>query len=81
MRVKATKVGFYGGGRRRVGEVFDMEGVREKQGQVLGRNGRPVSWVVPADGERTNAPKALGPSGTEPKSTSESSGADSGDSQ
>lgn len=72
-QVKAIKMGFFGGARRREGEVFDMTGVKVKEDQIVGvKNGKPVTWVKPAD-EESSGPKALGASATGKQSTSEGS--------
>ncbi|WP_186101402.1 hypothetical protein [Burkholderia gladioli] len=86
MRVKATKPGFFGGGRKYVGDVFDMPGTTAKKGEVIGKDGKPISWVVPADGEAATGPKARGGNGntssSDPTNGSDSSGApDGGDLQ
>lgn len=48
MRVKATKVGFYGGSRRRIGDVFEVE------------DGAKGSWFEPVQSasEAPVVPKA-----------------------
>lgn len=76
MQVKATKPGFFGGGRKYVGDVFDMPGTSAKKGEVIGKDGKPVSWVVPADGEAATGPKARGASASG-SSSGPNSGADS----
>lgn len=64
-KVKATKMGYHKGVRRRPGEVFDVE------------KGEKASWFVPTD-EAPTGPKARGradsTSSTDPKNGSDSSG-------
>ncbi|MDN7495007.1 hypothetical protein QZM89_07400 [Burkholderia gladioli] len=83
MRVKATKPGFFGGGRKYVGDVFDMPGTSAKKGEVIGKDGKPISWVVPADGEAATGPKARGASASGsssvPNSGTDSSAGPAGD--
>lgn len=63
-KVKAIKMGFYRGARKRPGEVFDVE------------KGEKASWFVPTD-EAPTDPKARGrgdsTSSTDPKNGSGSS--------
>ncbi|UQP02236.1 hypothetical protein L0Z36_10145 [Burkholderia multivorans] len=63
-KVKAIKMGFYRGARKRPGEVFDVE------------KGEKASWFVPTD-EAATGPKARGrgdsTSSTDPKNGSGSS--------
>ncbi|MFP3799442.1 hypothetical protein [Paraburkholderia sp. SIMBA_027] len=51
IKVRALKPGFHGVKRRYAGEVFVMEDVTIKSGAVIGKNGKPISWVVPTDEE------------------------------
>lgn len=60
-KVRAIKMGYYGGVRRHVGEVFDVE------------KGAKSQWFVPAIGEESSGPKVRGASATATSSTSESS--------
>lgn len=60
MQVKAIKQGFFGGSRKYVNDVFDMPGVSVKKGEVIGKDGKPISWVVAAEGEDPTGPKASG---------------------
>lgn len=83
MLVKAIKIGFFGGDRKRVGATFDMPGVSVKKGEVLGKDGKPISWVVPAEGEASTGPKARGrsdsTSNTDPTTGSGSTGGQDAD--
>lgn len=69
-KVKAIKMGFYRGARKRPGEVFDVD------------KGEKASWFVPTD-EAPTVPKARGradsTSSTDPKNGSDSSGEQAGD--
>ncbi|HEP6279810.1 hypothetical protein [Burkholderia vietnamiensis] len=69
-KVKAIKMGFYRGARKRPGEVFDVD------------KGEKASWFVPTD-EAPTGPKARGrvdsTSSTEQTSGSGSSGEQAGD--
>lgn len=79
MLVKAIKMGFYKMSRQRVGAVFEMAGVKVEKNQVVDKAGKPVSWVVAANGEGVKGPKVLGPNGggqNPDQTTSESSSAD-----
>ena len=69
-KVKAIKMGFYRGARKRPGEVFDVD------------KGEKASWFVPSD-EAPTGPKARGrvdsTSSTEQMNGSGSSDAQAGD--
>lgn len=54
MKVKATAAGFYGGARRRAGEVFEAE------------KGAKATWFVPfkAEPEPTPTPNPTNPAGS-----------------
>ncbi|MBR8201689.1 hypothetical protein [Burkholderia vietnamiensis] len=83
MQVKAIKPGFFAGARKYAGDVFDMPGTSAKKGEVIGKDSKPVTWVVPADGEASTGPKARGrvdsTSSTDQTSGSGSSGEQAGD--
>ncbi|MDI9684310.1 hypothetical protein [Burkholderia cenocepacia] len=83
MQVKAIKPGFFGGGRKYSGDVFDMPGTSAKKGEVIGKDNKPVTWVVPAEGETATGPKARGrtdsTSSTDPKNGSDLSDGQAGD--
>lgn len=79
MKVKAIKQGFFGGGRRNPGNTFEMPNVTVKAGEVIGKNGKAVSWVVPATGEGTTGPKARGASVLDPARTNGSTSPDEPD--
>ncbi len=69
-KVKAVKMGFYRGARKRPGEVFDVD------------KGEKASWFVPTD-EAPSGPKARGrsdsTSNTDPTTGSGSSDGQAGD--
>ncbi|WP_175813351.1 hypothetical protein [Burkholderia contaminans] len=69
-KVKAIKMGFYKGARKRPGEVFDVN------------KDEKASWFVPSD-EAPTSPKARGrsdsASSTDPKNGSDSSAEQAGD--
>ncbi|MGU4696730.1 hypothetical protein K6L09_08690 [Burkholderia cepacia] len=69
-KVKAIKMGFYRGARKRPGEVFDVD------------KGEKASWFVPTD-EAPTGPKARGrndsTSNTDPTTGSGSSGGQDAD--
>lgn len=69
-KVKAIKMGFYRGARKRPGEVFDVD------------KGEKASWFVPTD-EAPTSPKARGrtdsTSSTDPKNGSDLSAGQAGD--
>ncbi|PVX84348.1 hypothetical protein [Paraburkholderia unamae] len=79
MKVKATKQGYFGGGRRNPGDTFEMPNVTVKAGEVIGKNGKAVSWVVPASGEGTSGPKARGATVIETPKTNGSTSPDEQD--
>jgi hypothetical protein len=62
-KVRAIKMGFYGGVRRHEGEVFEVE------------KGAKAKWFVPAAGEDSSGPKVRGASETGKPSTGEGSDA------
>lgn len=66
MKVRAIKQGFYGGARRRVGDVFDAEG------------GAKASWFEPVEAAESAKPKTKAKAkGGEPTTFSEIAHADS----
>lgn len=75
LRVRALKPGFYGVARRYTDDVFEMEGVTVKAGQVIGKNGKPVSWVAPTE-EDVSEKKARGARETNSISNDTSGGQD-----
>ncbi|MCW3505652.1 hypothetical protein [Burkholderia cenocepacia] len=83
MQVKAIKPGFFAGARKYAGDVFDMPGTSAKKGEVIGKDSKPVTWVVPAEGETATGPKARGrndsTSNTDPTTGSGSSGGQDAD--
>ena len=64
MKVRAIKQGFYGGARRRVGDVFEAE------------DGAKASWFEPAEAAEAVKPKAKAKGG-EPTTFSEIARTDS----
>lgn len=60
-KVRAIKMGYYGGARRYEGEVFEVE------------KGAKAKWFVPASGEDSSGPKVRGASETVKPSTGDGS--------
>ncbi len=65
MKVRAMKQGFYGGARRRVGDVFEAE------------DGAKASWFEPAEAAEAAKPKPRAKAKGEPTTFSEIARTDS----